>query len=710
MKRLLIAVIAALLLTSCNPAAPETQSQPDSAASVTISAPAFKTSSMTEEPPKFTPLDESEYSIGYFENATDDFILSLLRCPQYCEKYADATKILLTESDNQPLLVLNGVGTFICDGENFSYREEIIHAESDFFAEKIPREPTSYESETLGKTRFSLLTNDIAELADEYYISKIDYSAYSEKTIRYLENFFKSADYALKNTSGLQILDMNGDKNPEFVLYTAEGNNSSMSLFSSDSEGNVTPSLENVSGEEIKPYRLYGGETVFTCDGGDKDSRKSDEHRCIVSCENNEFALKTLWSHTHFYRIDEPPFDEYVFDGKKVSEEDYNFLVKDWENRRYYNNAFYIAQTDELSWTYGGKSIKKRLAAAELLEKFFADSAPALVAESIPKKGSVTYEQITPQPIAFGNSGYIYSAEDYPEKKWLDAAKSAAKETEIYIEAAKIIPTLDLSVEKITTGSVTYSRESILDLIENGKPKIGFNGAYVDDFDGNGKKESFILLTVPDFTGWGDRYTCLFFVNSDGNAEMLDYGYVASRYHPTGDDIFRKLTCGSSKQITIDFGFNIMTTKCAAYSVRGKECRPELQTYSNFCVNPTDNRFLCFSYPQTSFCTLVFWDDTDKCYKCLKGEEIDKDIFLKYFYPAANQSVDDINYRNISVFIYGNKFYTIGFGPMFAFGFEYKNGVFDFDRTLPVIGNDEYFLSELPAAYIDLSAAENSGK
>lgn len=96
----------------------------------------------------------------------------------------------------------------------------------------------------------------------------------------------------------------------------------------------------------------------------------------------------------------------------------------------------------------------------------------------------------------------------------LKAAENAVRQTDIWKNTEGMCKTAVLNDDGSFTHTVTENDETkevsrfALDsnvVDENGYAKIVFSSAAVDDFDGDGKKEAFLLLTIPSFDWLNDR-------------------------------------------------------------------------------------------------------------------------------------------------------------------------------------------------------------
>lgn len=264
----------------------------------------------------------------------------------------------------------------------------------------------------------------------------------------------------------------------------------------------------------------------------------------------------------------------------------------------------------------------------------------------------------------------------------LKAAENAIRQADIWKNTESLCKTAVLNDDGTFTHTVTENGETkevsrfALDsgvVDENGYAKIVFNSAAVDDFDGDGQKEAFLLLTIPSFDWLNDKWDFGVFVNSSGEAQLLCDG-VAGYFTPIRYDGFMHMG--------ISFGVNNISHFAEIYAVEsGKAVKKHADAFS---LGTQEGIAMLESAAQAPGCWLVVWDNVDKIYKEVAAEPVSEELAKEIFNSPLVESLRNDESRNgdilndydkfaESLTMYGGKYITVV--PAFSgYCFVYENG------------------------------------
>ena len=214
-----------------------------------------------------------------------------------------------------------------------------------------------------------------------------------------------------------------------------------------------------------------------------------------------------------------------------------------------------------------------------------------------------------------------------------------------------------------------------------------FDQAFVDDFDGNGIKETFLLLDMPFYYGSIRNY--LIFVNSNNEAEI--FGDYSNIYE------LSILNYGKIKHLII-----------VSCGIMGCDARSSLigikngKTIPYFDETGTEYTFIkkdCFLsyYGRMNSGAFMYFDTIALEYRVIVGEKLDIDEVLSMDKTGELESLKS-NCERYEVYYVGNKYYCVcdcGLNDTF---YTYTNGVFT-----PV---DNYGI-KLSLFYFNMNAVKN---
>lgn len=286
----------------------------------------------------------------------------------------------------------------------------------------------------------------------------------------------------------------------------------------------------------------------------------------------------------------------------------------------------------------------------------------------------------------FDDSIIINSEDDFYNQggtaDMLAAAENAVRQTDIWKNTESICKTAVLNDDGTFTHTVTENGEEKTvsrfdrnsDLVdENGHAKIVFENAVVDDFDGDGKQEAFLLMGTPSFDWLSNREEFAVFVNSSGDAQLLCNG-VGAYFEPIRYDGFMHMG--------ISFGVNIISSFAKIYAVENDIA---MEKHDAFSLGGQQGGIAMFeSMAQAPGCWIIVWDNVDKIYKEVSADPLPAGLAEEIFNSPLveelrkNESrntdiLNDFDQFAASLTMYGGKYITVV--PMFsAYCFVYENG------------------------------------
>lgn len=264
----------------------------------------------------------------------------------------------------------------------------------------------------------------------------------------------------------------------------------------------------------------------------------------------------------------------------------------------------------------------------------------------------------------------------------ISAAENAVRQSDIWKNTESFCKTAVLNNDGTFTHTVTENGETkevsrfALDsnvVDENGYAKMLFNCAAVDDFDGDGKKETFLIMTIPSFSWLNDKWDFGVFINSSGEARLLCDG-VAGYFEPIRYDGFMHMG--------ISFGVNIISSFAKIYAVENDIA---VEKHDAFSLGGHESGITMFeSAAQAPGCWLVVWDNVDKIYKEVAAEPVSEELAKEIFNSPLVESLRNDDSRNEDILndydkfaesltMYGGKYITVV--PVFSeYCFVYENG------------------------------------
>ncbi|MCI7350426.1 MAG: hypothetical protein MSH60_06685 [Ruminococcus sp.] len=295
----------------------------------------------------------------------------------------------------------------------------------------------------------------------------------------------------------------------------------------------------------------------------------------------------------------------------------------------------------------------------------------------------------------FDESIIINSEDDFYNKggtaDMLAAAENAVRQTDIWKNTESICKTAVLNDDGSFTHTVTENGEEkavsrfALDselVDENGYAKIVFENAVIDDFDGDGKQEAFLLLGTPSFDWLSDREEFAVFVSSSGEAQLLCNGVGA---------YFEPIRYNGFMHIGISFGVNIISSFAKIYAVENDIA---VEKHDAFSLGSNQGGIAMFeSMAQAPGCWLVVWDNVDRVYKEVSADPLPAGLAWDlYNSPLVEDlrrngsgNVDILNDYDTfaaSLIMYGGKYIMVG-AVFSEYRFVYENGeLSEFDTNI----------------------------
>ena len=253
----------------------------------------------------------------------------------------------------------------------------------------------------------------------------------------------------------------------------------------------------------------------------------------------------------------------------------------------------------------------------------------------------------------------VYTLDDFADKQAVETAKELAMESELY-------------------KNTLAMAEEIRDIVTENGYEFSFEPVFIqgitDDFDGDGREESFFML-LPDLQVgeggliWVNSY--VFFADADGNVTMLPecfYTY-SSHYYPdrNGADqpIFTEIEYNGFSHVIISMGFNNNTTASMIYSV--SDGVPKFETSQKIIEGTFENIGLLCGSIQIYYNWIAVWDNIDKCYVTPGTVELsDEEAASIAADPAVIKVFDEFEngFDYTEALVIGGKYYSFSDGDM----------------------------------------------
>lgn len=275
----------------------------------------------------------------------------------------------------------------------------------------------------------------------------------------------------------------------------------------------------------------------------------------------------------------------------------------------------------------------------------------------------------------FDSSADVYTAAEFygagGTEEMLAAAEAAVRNSELFKESELICGTAALGEDGVFYYSVPNEEEISLKGIfslsskavdEKGHALASFKSGAVSDFDGDGKKEAFILMTIPDVKNtFGYTDDCAVYVNSSGEAQLLTSGV---------DGYIRLIRYDGFAHAALSFGCNNITTFSEIYAAENGKA--ELVHKASF-IGDKKGLAMCESAPQAFGSWLVIWDNIDKAYREIAADKAPEglaeeiysspvlDDIKEYFdYTEAPQWLESPESLSEVMCVFGGKYVCIG--------------------------------------------------
>ena len=260
-----------------------------------------------------------------------------------------------------------------------------------------------------------------------------------------------------------------------------------------------------------------------------------------------------------------------------------------------------------------------------------------------------------------------------------DKAIEFVKSTEQYADSVKNIDKFSYKAIKEIHTDEKYAKEDadkVAPYINGGNIEPLVSAAYIADYDGDGKTETFIAVDIP-YIVWShpDVWSFLLFIDGSENADpvLLDFyeGYSASM-----------LNYGKNKQLVFG-GWDGMHSYASIYGV--KDDKPV--TLYDHCPGGYFRKTDCFLsvFGLQGWSDFMYFDTTVQEYRIIKGVEISRDEMAELDVSGTlcshcnAESLDDLPDYAEFHFIKPN-YYLIDWGFPGSDLFTYENGVFTYDK------------------------------
>lgn len=313
------------------------------------------------------------------------------------------------------------------------------------------------------------------------------------------------------------------------------------------------------------------------------------------------------------------------------------------------------------------------LSTVETSETTALTTAETTVTENVPEKISVKAEDMTFTDFAFIEYYKGSKQEDETSKKAIEFLKT----TEEYAQSQKYS---DLYKESYPEY---FDKNGVI------IPKL--HESYTEDYDGDGRDETFLLIDMPysyddPNTKFSEVYSFLIFIGSDGNAELADYN------------------CGIYTPQLLDYGYNKQLVIGGTGSC-GAESRMDIWTVrdgkaaSIFGLRGSLYKQDCFvsSFGWQSSGGVMIFDPEKVMYIPVDGVPCDKEEIIRMDKDKTIEMLYDEKYSDwCNVSLIGGKYYCAEMGVMDSGSiYTYSNGHFVLEKN-SYIRNDHTFFDDEP--------------
>lgn len=315
------------------------------------------------------------------------------------------------------------------------------------------------------------------------------------------------------------------------------------------------------------------------------------------------------------------------------------------------------------------------LSTVETSETTALTTAETTVTENVPEKISVKAEDMTFTDFAFIEYYKGSKQEDETSEKAIEFLKT----TEEYAQSQKY--------------SDFYKEKYPEYFDENGVLAPKFHESYTEDFDGDGREETFLLIDIPysNYINTDDPsdsfsavYSFLIFIGNDGNTELLDHN--CSLYYTEFIDYGcnKQLVIGGSGSCGAEDHTIIWTVRdgkaLCLYAFRGS-------VYKQDC-------FISVFGWQSAGGVMIF-DPEKVMYIPVDGVPCDKDEIIKMDTDKNIEVLyEDLGeYSNVSLI--GGKYYCVSNGFIdYGTIYTYSDGHFVLTNNSNIRNNHTYFADE----------------
>lgn len=199
---------------------------------------------------------------------------------------------------------------------------------------------------------------------------------------------------------------------------------------------------------------------------------------------------------------------------------------------------------------------------------------------------------------------------------------------------------------------------------------------FTEDFDGDGKKESFLTVDMPCYSNPPELRSFMFFADSENNLTPIEDSYGICSYNKHGLQPFQLLDYGSFKQLIIE-GIGVVGAGSHTEIYGVIDGKPKILDSIRGSYRKTG--FMLGSYGWMHSGATMYYDTAAKEYRNIVGKQIDYKQIMEM--DSTNVFEEYTAEYNDTRFVYaciiGEKYYCAGLGPMEPeLVCTYENGVF----------------------------------
>lgn len=656
-KFLYAALVFAMLLTACNAAADEgvtaSQTTAETSSAVTeasseTEATTYETTAVseTETEPTASEAPEEEYAEVSPDNVFIDFKL--------IEDYPSAT---ITSTLGAKAVDFLAESEYYADTEK---KLDLFTGEEfkEFFDEGgniVPKlraaYPEDYDGD--GKTETFLLV-------DMPY----------ERNSAAVQSFFIFAD----SNENMTLLSDNSNLYPVQLLDYGSFKQIILGGYGDIGADDVKLLYGVKDGKTEQLYAIRGGFEKFGCflstfgwqGSGDfmYFDTAAEEYRAIkgepVSVEDIKAMDKDNVLAEYYDAYDETGFWNGQLIGKKYYV--FGFGVMDYGTAYEYADGKFVQTEDSdkvrFSWEMTDNAVKDIDIDKALSEMISVEDAAYSQAEAV----SHTYVEVSPDNVFID----FKFGEDY---------KGTAVGDPLAEKAAAFLKTTDAYADS-QSQKETYKEDfpEYFDGDGNILPIASLR--FTEDFDGDGKTESFLTVDMPCYSNPPELRSFMFFEDSENNLTPIEDSYGICSYNTRGLQPFQLLDYGSFKQLIIE-GIGVVGAGSHTEIYGVIDGKPKILDSIRGSYRKTG--FMLGSFGWMHSGATMYYDTAAKEYRNILGKGIDYKQIMEM--DSTNVFEEYTAEYNDTRFVYaciiGGKYYCAGLGPM---GPElvcaYENGVF----------------------------------